>query len=68
MSKTPPRTTATTKPAKPGFERDTHVYLHADDVANLEKVKALMIALGFPGNSINQQDVIRFALRRAAGN
>lgn len=45
---------------------DLHVYLSPDDLQNLKKAKAVMVSLGLPDSAINQQDVIRYALRKAS--
>jgi hypothetical protein len=46
--------------------RDMHLYLTPEDEASIEKVKALMVAKGFPESSLKQQAIVRFALAQTA--
>lgn len=45
----------------------SHIRLNKEDRANLALVKKVMVKLGIPETSISVSDVMRFALKRVAG-
>lgn len=54
-------------PKKIAVPKEIHLYLTDEDAENFVRVKQAMVDIGLPISAIGQQDIIRFALKRASG-